>query len=307
MKTSDPLVSVIVPTYNQASFLREALTSLRSQTHTKWEAIIVNNHSDDDTVAAVQGFDDPRFHLVNFNNHGVIAASRNLGISRAKGRYIAFLDSDDLWKPAKIERCVKRLEGGFDWVCHSVLERWDDGRTQKTIHGNEDRARYGSLLYDGNCFATSATMVRKELLQEVNGFDERRDFITAEDYDLWLRIARINDRVSFIQEELGIYRLHETNASGSDLRHFQAECAVISTHFDQEKKNKRLKTLKMKKRYARAYYTIGRKLQNLSKNREALHYFIKSMMKYPFFSDTYISSALAVFRIFTKQQRMTCF
>jgi len=297
------LVSIVIPTYNQAHFLAEALESVRAQTYPHWEAIVVNNYSQDNTIEVVERFDDPRIHLVNFRNNEVIAASRNVGIRQAKGEYIAFLDSDDLWEPVKIERCVKRMGQGFDLVCHGIMERWEDGRAQNTIQGTERRARYKSLLYDGNCFATSATVARKKILIQVNGFDENPAYITAEDYDLWLRIAKIFERVSFIHEQLGTNRIHGSNASSSDLRYFHAECAVIASHFDQEKKLNRLKSLKMRKRYAMAYYSIGRKFQEMGKINEAFSYFFQSIKKYPLFKDLYISCALAIIGWFYSPER----
>ncbi|MDP2842393.1 MAG: glycosyltransferase family A protein, partial [Acetobacterium sp.] len=92
---SPPLVSVVIPTYNHAGFLREALESLVAQTFSDWEALVVNNYSEDDTLDVVEAFNDPRIRVENFRNNGVIGASRNRGIRLSKGKYIAFLDSDD--------------------------------------------------------------------------------------------------------------------------------------------------------------------------------------------------------------------
>src|SRR5687767_4383972 len=96
---SPPLVSVIIPTYNHAPFLREALESLIAQDFRDWEALVVNNYSTDDTLEVVRSFDDRRIRVENFRNNGVIGASRNLGIRLSRGKYIAFLDSDDKWYP----------------------------------------------------------------------------------------------------------------------------------------------------------------------------------------------------------------
>jgi len=96
---TSPAVSVIIPTYNHARFLRAAIQSVVDQTFPDWEIVIVNNYSEDDTVQIVASFNDPRIRLVNFCNHGVIAASRNHGMSLATGKAIAFLDSDDIWYP----------------------------------------------------------------------------------------------------------------------------------------------------------------------------------------------------------------
>ena len=90
-----PAVSIVIPTYNHAEYLEQALNSVAKQTFNNWEAIIVNNFSDDATLQIIEQFNEPRFKVINFRNHGVIAASRNEGIRNSLAPVIAFLDSDD--------------------------------------------------------------------------------------------------------------------------------------------------------------------------------------------------------------------
>src|SRR5262245_23810861 len=92
-----PSVTVVIPTYNCADLLRQALASVVTQTRSDWEAIVVNNASTDNTLVAVAACRDPRIRVIEFRNQGVIAASRNRGITEAQGEWVAFLDSDDLW------------------------------------------------------------------------------------------------------------------------------------------------------------------------------------------------------------------
>ena len=92
-----PTFSVIIPTYNQADFLRLALKSVLDQTLRDFEVIIVNNYSTDHTLEVVEQLNDHRLSVKNFRNHGVIGASRNSGIRASNGEYVAFLDSDDTW------------------------------------------------------------------------------------------------------------------------------------------------------------------------------------------------------------------
>ena len=113
-----PVVSVIIPTYNRASDLKRALNSVQEQTFVNWEALVVDNNSEDNTDEIVIGFNDPRIKLFKINNDGVIAASRNKGIKEASGEYIAFLDSDDWWAPNKLELSVAALKAGSDIVYH---------------------------------------------------------------------------------------------------------------------------------------------------------------------------------------------
>jgi glycosyltransferase involved in cell wall biosynthesis len=133
-----PLVTVVIPTYNHARLLAHALQSVRTQTFTNWEAVVVNNYSADDTVAVVEACADPRIRLENFRNNGVIAASRNRGISLARGKYIAFLDSDDVWYPQKLAKCIERIESGFDMVCHAVVQI--EGARRRNVFCGPERA-----------------------------------------------------------------------------------------------------------------------------------------------------------------------
>lgn len=304
MITENPLISVVIPTYNHAHFLKEALESVQAQTYSHWEAIVVNNYSEDNTIEVVEGFVDPRIRLVNFRNHGIIAAARNEGIRQARGEYVAFLDSDDLWKPEKLIRCMERLLHGFDVVCHATIKQWKNGETHILIYGPEKRAQYKSLLYQGNCFATSATVVRKSILIKVKGFDENPEYVTAEDYDLWLRISKITKHISFIKEPLGAYRVHQENLSSIGTKLFNAECAVLDFHFSQEKKHGFIANLKKRKRYAITYYNQGVIFKKNGHVREAFIYFFQSLKRNCLLIESYIACVSLVLVFISR--RLSC-
>lgn len=301
--TSSPLVSVVIPTYNHARFLQQALESVRAQTYPNWEAVVVNNYSADDTVEVVNAFGDSRIHLINFHNHGVIAASRNEGIRHATGSYVAFLDSDDVWYPEKLTRCVTLLESGCDLVCHGEVWTWEGGSTRATAYGPASRAQYASLLYRGNVISTSATVVRKSLLDQLGGFDEAPIFITAEDYDLWLRIARETKRLCFISEMLGEYRLHGGNASKAIARNLEAELAVIESHFKCESNVGVWIRLMRRTRRARAFYAAGRGFQAAGQYGDALVQFWKAFKISPFIARLYAAGAMTMLDLLSSQLR----
>ena len=289
-----PAVSIVIPTYNHAHFLRQALESVRAQTFADWEAIVVNNFSEDDTVAVVTAFDDPRIRLINFRNHGVIAASRNEGIRLAAGELIAFLDSDDHWHPQKLARCTAAIAGGLDLACHG--ENWtsENAPTRAMFYGPAPRADYPRLLFNGNCISTSAVLVRKAALSRVNSFREDPAFITAEDYDLWLRLARDGARIGFVPEILGEYRMHDGNASKALLRHLEAELAVVNDHFAALKAVGPLSQLRVRRRRARVYYGAGRGFQEAGNRRESWHWFGRALRESPFILRLYAAAALNV-------------
>lgn len=275
-----PLVSVIIPTYNHADFIREALESLRAQTFENWEAIVVNNFSEDDTILVVNSFKDSRIRLENFHNNGVIAASRNLAISLAKGKYLAFLDSDDTWFPEKLEKCVGLLNADVDLVCHG-LRTFGDGLEYDFFGGPESRATFESLLYEGNCLTPSATVVRKESVVAVGSFSEDKEKVTSEDYHLWIKLAKSGVRMKFLGEILGLYRIHTMNQSASVLRHLSSVVSVVEDFFPRSPECSLLEVAKIRRRKSFAYYGAARALQKVKKRRGTWELLFKALVMWP--------------------------
>jgi len=278
-KLLNPRISIVIPTYNHAHFLRTALDSIRAQTFSGWEAIVVNNFSEDDTIAVVESYDDPRIRLVNFANHGIIAAARNHGLSLTHAPFVAFLDSDDFWYPEKLQRCMDKLAQRYDLVCHA--EVWvGPGEQRRTVHyGPEARATYESLLLDGNCISTSAVVLRREWLEYAGGFSVEAEFVTAEDYELWLKLARNGARIGFLDEVLGEYLIHDGNQSRAALRNMQAVMAVFKHH--RSALTGRTSSSRLRRREAVILYSGARGLQDSGQHRQAWPHFFKAVQCYP--------------------------
>jgi glycosyltransferase involved in cell wall biosynthesis len=178
------------------------------QTFTNWEVLIVDNHSTDNTDQVVTDFNDSRMKLFKIHNNGVIAASRNAGIRAASGEYIAFLDSDDWWKPEKLRLSSDALNAGADLVYHDLfLVTKTDQRLflKKVTTRGLTRPVFDNLLTNGNCINNSSVVVKKILLTSIGGIAEDYDLIAAEDYDCWLRIAKLTDKFTRIPNTLGFY------------------------------------------------------------------------------------------------------
>ena len=226
------MFSIIIPTYNQDYLLKKCLESVIKQTFEHWEVIIVNNYSNDDTIKVYQSFNDKRIKLRNFRNNGIISCSRNFGLTLAQYPYIAFLDSDDIWFPKKLEKSYSYLVDGNDIVCHDEIWVWEDGTKKLVNYGPEKLALYKNLLFKGNVLSTSAICCKKDLLLELNGFDESLLMAGNEDYDLWMRISKIEKyKFKFIPEPLGYYRIHSKNNSKRLLKQLFSEIYVINKHF----------------------------------------------------------------------------
>jgi glycosyltransferase involved in cell wall biosynthesis len=179
-----------------------------AQTYGRWEVIIVDNHSSDSTDNVVAGFHDSRIALLKIQNNGVVAASRNLGIKQAQGEYIAFLDSDDWWLPCKLERSVRILETSTDVVYHDLFLATKPGqrafwRRARTCHLKSPV--FENLIANGTTLNTSSVVVRRKVLQKINGFSEDESLIGAEDFDAWLRAAKVTERFARVPGALGYY------------------------------------------------------------------------------------------------------
>lgn len=291
---TNPIVSIVIPTYNHANFLRSALDSVIAQTIKDWEAIVVNNYSNDDTIEVIKSYKDPRIKFVNFANYGIIGSARNYGLSLASGTFIAFLDSDDLWYPEKLDSCLRMLQLGYDLVCHA--EVWvGPGNNRRIVqYGPENKASYKNLLFNGNCLSTSAVVVRRSFLDLVGSFDESLNIITAEDYDLWLKLARAGARIGFLTKVLGEYRIHSENQSHAALRNMHAVMAVYHNHCKDLVGSVAI-SLK-KRREAIIFYSCARSLQDNKQYYQAWIYFFKAIRCYPWIFKIYVAMIFNLFK-----------
>ena len=247
------LVSVVIPTYNHAHFIKQALQSVIDQTYTNWEAIVVDNHSEDNTDSIINSFADARIKILKIYNNGVIAVSRNLGIKHARGKWVAFLDSDDWWYPEKLELSVKVLKNGAQLVCHA--ENWiKNGTLFRTVkYGPQYNSGYRQLLFGKNCFSTSAVTVLRESVVSVDNFTENPKAISAEDYHLWLKLSKGSIRTEFIDQPLGCYRIYAVSQSSNLIRQMKAEQWVLKNNFKALNNTNILDHILRIRRYGRLY------------------------------------------------------
>jgi glycosyl transferase family 2 len=218
-----PLVSVVIPTYNRARDLERCLSSVLRQTFRDFEVLVVDNHSTDDTDAVVARFADPRVVLVKIHNDGIVAKSRNLGIQRARGEFVAFLDSDDWWKPRKLECSLQPLTAGADVVFHDLhlVTRARQRIFLRNVRSWRVTPPIGrDLLMNDNALPQSSVVMRRSLLLAVGGITEEPVMVAMEDYDCWLRVAELTDKFVRLPRTLGFYWAGGGNIS-SDARTVQ--------------------------------------------------------------------------------------
>ena len=197
--SSKPTVSVIIPTYDRREVLPRALDSVLAQTSTPWELLVVDDGSADGT-SSMLAERYPGVEVLEQPNRGVSAA-RNLGIAKARGEWIALLDSDDVWLPTKLERQLAALDAApAHRLCHTE-EIWI--RNGRRVNQMKKHAKSGGHIYQKClplcCISPSSVLIHRSLFEDVGGFDE--SLPACEDYDLWLRVTA-RESVLFVDEPL---------------------------------------------------------------------------------------------------------
>jgi glycosyltransferase involved in cell wall biosynthesis len=209
--------SIIIPTYNRAIDLERALLSLNNQTYKYFEVLICDDGSIDNTPEVVADFsNDLNIKYIKIANSGIPAIPRNLGIANAKGKYIAFLDSDDWWHENKLQLAFEYLENGADLV-YSDFYKVKSLKEKEIVKVRELKENITiDLLKNGNAICNSSVVVRKSILDKVGFFNEGQEYIAWEDFDLWLRISKITSHFVHINQPLVYYWFGGGNLSTSE-------------------------------------------------------------------------------------------
>jgi glycosyltransferase involved in cell wall biosynthesis len=210
--SAEPVVSVVIPAYNAATFLATSVESVLRQTFQDFELIVVDDGSTDGTADVLAAYGD-RVQCLRQPNGGVSRA-RNTGVARARGSWVAFLDADDAWKPTKLARQVDELRRRPDCgACYTAILVADAQLIplleQRSERGGVERA---DLLVKGNLVTGSASSVAcdKGLLTQMGGFDERLSLCA--DWDMWLRLASTTS-FAYVDEPLVFYRRSSSSMS----------------------------------------------------------------------------------------------
>lgn len=203
-----PLVSIIIPVYNRSNLLDKTLESVSNQTMRNYEVLVCDDGSEDDIENTVKKY-DKRFRVLKLKRTGLPAIARNAGIISARGQFIAFLDSDDIWLPEKLEKQLLFAKeyphlGLIATNAYKILPETDEpflyfGGMQ-TYHGNI----ISDLLSD-NSILCSSVLIKAHLIKKTGLFCEEKAVLSIEDYDLWLRFAMITE-CGFMADPLLLYR-----------------------------------------------------------------------------------------------------
>ncbi len=217
----EELISVIIPTYNRGYLIERAIESVQNQTYKEIEIIVVDDGSTDNTEEIVSKISDSRIrYLKNPTNRGV-SHTRNIGIAAARGTYLAFQDSDDIWKPEKLHKQMECMKQGNYGMVYCAFEReFPDGAVvyypPKEMPMQEKQGEIVTSLLRQNLISTQTMLIKKEVISQVGLFHEGMS--NLEDYELALRIAK-KYPIGMVDEAL-VY-LH-TLSDGINQNHLQS-------------------------------------------------------------------------------------
>lgn len=230
---AQPLVSVIIPAYNCATYLVETLDSIFSQGYANLEVIVINDGSKDNTLEIAKAY-QKKLVVIDKQNEGP-ACARNVGLKAAKGKYISFLDSDDYWLPGKLITQVEYLENNpetgilygafFQWR-HNAAGVFPEPKSflQQRVDVLLDEEKSGliySKLLLKSMIHIITVLARKSVLDEVGFF--REDLRLGEDYEYWIRASR-QTRIDKLTMPMALYRMHNKSLTSSpSLRNYQLE------------------------------------------------------------------------------------
>ncbi len=206
-----PLVSVIIPNYNYEKYITRTIDSVLEQTYKHIEIIVVDDGSKDNSLKVLEKYGH-KITVLEQANQGVSLA-RNTGVAVSSGEYVAFLDADDIWLPAKLEAQMQKFFDNPDFgLVHCSMTYIDrnDEISGENRNGKEGRLASDILRLDGGAIvgAGSTCLIPKRIFDEVGGFD--LDQTTAADWDFCYRVAKKYE-IGFICEPLVLYRIHDSN------------------------------------------------------------------------------------------------
>lgn len=273
------LVSIIIPTYNRKLLLKNAIDSVLCQTYKNFEVIIIDDNSNDGTENYISLIKNKKIFYFKNDVHCYSAKCRNIGIQKAKGEFIAFLDDDDEWLPQKLEKQIPLFNNkqvGF--VYSSIKLHFDKFNFSYLTVPSVRGIVYRKLLIKNYVGGTVSVVVRKKALEEFNDeiyFDSK--FPAREEYDLWIRLSK-KWEVDFINEPLVIafYRINMTRIS-TNVNNYVKAIKLLNSKYENEINQVLYDSEKQLRLYYQQFFLGSQAIKN-NNNILARTYFWKSFM-----------------------------
>ncbi len=222
------LVSIITPSYNSSNFIEKTIDSVLEQSYQNWEMIIVDDVSTDNSVEIIQKYvnKDKRIKLIQLGKNSGPAVARNTSIKNAKGKYLAFLDSDDLWKKDKLEKQIKFMEDNNSSFSYSSYELIDeDGNDLNIVKNPSPKITYHELLKENQIGCLTAIYDQEKLGKIYMPLIRKR-----QDFGLWLKILKKIDHADKIDENLAIYRVRKNSVSSNKIDLLKYNFELFNKH-----------------------------------------------------------------------------
>ena len=275
-KINNIFFSVVIPTYDMDKFLAKCVKSVLNQTYKNFEIIIIDNFSKDKTQRVIKNYKNKKIRFYKLKNKGVIGKSRNFGIKKSKGNWIAFLDADDQWLKNRLSILKKEVENKkFDYISTSEIIK--EKNKEKIWHyGYRKDNNYEKFLRFGSVFSTSASVVKKEfIIKNKIMFSEKKIFSSFEDYDFFLNMARKKAKFYFSRKVLGKHYLHDGMTTLKKKNYETSLQKVIKSHIKKQNftlnHNKLLKEILM-------YRDLKRNIENILNNKDIFINLIKNFL-----------------------------
>lgn len=281
-----PLVSVIIPTYNGVKYIHDTIASALAQTYNHREIIVIDDGSTDDTVEAVRRTFDERVILLQKSNGGP-ASARNHGIRRARGKYIALLDHDDLWLAEKLALQVEMLENQPETALVFSNAYLFDAASQHDAGTFFEidapaRGRVFSKLLMRNFIPNLTVVVRKAIFDRFGLFDETGRALSADDYHKWLEVA-LHYPIDFIDKPLARFRQHAHNYSNDLPRSIRETFFIVDEIFEKGGALVEVYRHLQRQRHADLYYRLARWQQRRGDYRAAAQNALLALRSQPSF------------------------
>lgn len=222
------LVSIITPSYKSERFISETLESVLAQTYQNWEIIIVDDVSPDNSNKIIEDYckKDKRIKFIRLEKNSGPAVARNKAIEEAKGRYIAFLDADDLWKPEKLEKQIKFMQEKDCALSYSAYETMsEEGILQNKCINPPLKISYKDLLKSNYIGCLTAIYDSQKV-----GKVYMPNIIKRQDYGLWLKILKKTDFAYAVNESLAIYRIMSNSVSSNKYKLLKYNYLLFKEH-----------------------------------------------------------------------------
>lgn len=280
-----PLVSIVIPAYNCAEFIRETLDSAFAQTFKDYELLLVDDGSTDGLQSILEDYSEKLIYLRQ--NHSGTGAARNTAIREARGRYVAFLDSDDIWFPDYLEQQIKALSARkcdmiyADAALFGLTPRENESFMMRSPSAGVVTTE--SLLSFECNVITSGTLVKRENIIEAGLFNEESALIGIEDFDLWFRLAKGGAVIDYQKKILLKYRLRPTSLSGNGIGRVRRTILILNllrehqrlTRTENEKLELSLQLMRAALEFERGKLNLVQKKYSLAREnfREANKYY----------------------------------